>query len=83
MGVLFVVFYISENSVKQAQNLTLSSLSLLIPVVVIWAIISFFFQRRLIFSYSGAKAVTRVQEPEIYNIVENLCISRGLPVPKV
>ena len=83
VGVLFVAFCFSENSVKQAQNLTLSSLSLLIPVVVIWAIISFFFQRRLIFSYSGAKTVTRVQEPEIYNIVENLCISRGLPVPKV
>lgn len=83
VGVLFIAFYFSENSVKQAQNLTLSSLSLLIPVVVIWGIVSFFFQRRLIFSYSGAKAVTRAQEPEIYNIVENLCISRGLPVPKV
>jgi peptidase M48 len=37
----------------------------------------------LMFSFSGAKEVTRKEEPEIYNIVENLCISRGLPTPKI
>lgn len=37
----------------------------------------------MIFSFSGAKPVTRKDEPEIYNIVENLCISRGLPTPNI
>lgn len=83
VGVLFVAFYFSEKSREAAQSLTLDSLSLLIPAVVIWAFISFLFERSLLFSYSGARVVTRAQEPEIYNIVENLCISRGLPVPKV
>lgn len=35
------------------------------------------------FSFSGAKAITRKENPEIYNLVENLCISRGLPTPKI
>ena len=73
----------SEKSLEIARSLTLDSLVLLIPLILIWGVISFLFERRLLFSYSGAKAVTRVQEPEIYNIVENVCISRGLPVPKV
>jgi hypothetical protein len=28
------------------------------------------------FGLSGAKPITRKENPEIYNIVENLCISR-------
>ena len=35
------------------------------------------------FGLSGAKAITRKENPEIYNIVENLCISKWLPVPKI
>jgi len=30
---------------------------------------------------SGAKGVTRAQAPKLYNALENLCISRGLPMP--
>ncbi|MCF7834802.1 M48 family metallopeptidase [Candidatus Gracilibacteria bacterium] len=45
--------------------------------------ISFFFYRKIIFKFSGARELTRKENPEIYNIVENLCISRGLPNPKI
>ncbi len=30
---------------------------------------------------TGAKGVTRAEAPRIYNLLENLCISRGLAVP--
>lgn len=55
----------------------------LLPLIGIWCLISFFFQRQLMFSFSGAQVVTRQQEPQLYNIVENLCISKGLVVPKI
>ena len=35
------------------------------------------------FWLSGAKEITRKDNPEIYNIVENLCISKWLPMPKI
>lgn len=66
-----------------AKTETGGFLVVLAPILMIWLLISFFFERRLMFAFSGAKAVTRKEEPEIYNIVENLCISRGLPVPKI
>lgn len=66
-----------------AYRSAIGILKLLVPVLLIWCVISFIFQRQLVFSFSGARAVTRAEEPEIYNIVENLCISRGLPVPKI
>ncbi len=53
------------------------------PVILIWGIISFFFYREIIFSFSDAHPITRKENPEIYNIVENLCISRGLATPNI
>lgn len=53
------------------------------PVILIRWVLSFLFYRQIIFKFSGAKAITRKENPEIYNIVENLCISKGLPTPKI
>lgn len=55
----------------------------LLPIIIIRGIITFFFQKQIMFGFSGAKELTRKENPEIYNIVENLCISRGLPLPKI
>ncbi len=56
---------------------------LLVPVIIIWFTISMYFHKRLIFKFSGAKEITRKENPEIYNIIENLCISRWLPTVKI
>jgi len=48
----------------------------------IWFLIAWFFHGRMIQMATGAKPVTREQMPKIYNMLENMCISRGLPMPK-
>jgi len=58
-------------------------LSIAFPIMLIWFFIAFAFHRQLIFKFSGAKAIQRKDHPEIFNIVENLCISRGLPTPNI
>ncbi len=32
---------------------------------------------------TGGREVTRQEEPRLYNLLENLCISRGIPMPKL
>jgi heat shock protein HtpX len=32
---------------------------------------------------TGGETVTRQQQPRLYNLLENLCISRGIPMPKL
>lgn len=54
-----------------------------LPIIFLWLFIAILFQRQIIFSFSKAKPITRKEHPEIYNIVENLCISRWLTVPKI
>lgn len=51
-------------------------------LIIRW-IISFCCQRKIMFELSGATPITRKDNPELYNIVENLCISKGLPMPKI
>jgi heat shock protein HtpX len=48
----------------------------------IWFLIAWFMHGRMIQMATGAKPVTREQMPKIYNMLENMCISRGLPMPK-
>ncbi len=47
-----------------------------------WFTIAYFFHSRMIRVATGAKPVTRAQFPKIYNMLENLCISRGITMPR-
>lgn len=50
---------------------------------VIWLLIGYKFHQSIIDSQTGAVGVTRQEEPKLYNLLENLCISRGIPMPKL
>lgn len=48
-----------------------------------WICFSYFSGDKWMLSSAGAIPVTRRDQPEIYRLVENLCITRGLPVPRI
>jgi heat shock protein HtpX len=48
---------------------------------VIWILIAYRFHQSMIDAVTGARVVTRKEEPRLYNILENLCISRGITTP--
>ncbi|MDR3469258.1 MAG: M48 family metallopeptidase [Xanthobacteraceae bacterium] len=50
---------------------------------VAWIAIAYFFHQSLIDAVTGGRDVTRQDQPRLYNLLENLCISRGLPMPKL
>ena len=49
----------------------------------LWVVIAYFFHQSLIDAVTGATDVTRAEEPRLYNLLENLCISRGITMPKL
>jgi len=49
----------------------------------LWIAIAYFFNQRLIDAVTGGREVTRNEEPRLYNLLENLCISRGITMPKL
>ncbi len=48
-----------------------------------WTGVSYFFQESFIQRATGARPVTRMEQPGLYNLLENLCITRGLHMPKL
>src|SRR6201993_3783171 len=50
---------------------------------VAWIVIAYFFHQKMIDAVTGGESVTRQQQPQLYNLLENLCISRGIPMPKL
>ncbi len=47
------------------------------------ALISYYFSDRITLSMSGAQQIDLKSHPELYRIVENLCITAGLPLPRI
>jgi len=44
---------------------------------------SYWWSDKIVLAMSSAKEVKHDENPEIYHLVENLCITAGLPVPKI
>src|SRR5262245_45116177 len=49
----------------------------------LWILIAYKFHQQMIDAVTGGRTVTRREEPRLYNLLENLCISRGITVPKL
>jgi len=49
----------------------------------LWIVIAYFFHQSIVDAVTGGEDVTREQQPRLYNLLENLCISRGIPMPKL
>jgi len=46
-------------------------------------VIAYYFHLSMIDAITGGRQVERKDEPRLYNILENLCISRGITMPKL
>ncbi|MEO5535508.1 MAG: M48 family metallopeptidase [Pseudolysinimonas sp.] len=54
-----------------------------VVVAIGYAVIQYFLATRETLALSGAREVTKADQPRLYRIVENLAITEGLPMPKV
>jgi heat shock protein HtpX len=50
---------------------------------LVWILIAYRFHQALIDAVTGGHEVTRKEQPRLYNLLENLCISRGIPMPRL
>lgn len=62
-----------------------SSLFLYLAVFasIIMSISSYWFSDKIVLSSAGAQLIEKKDNPELYRLVENLCLSSGMPLPKI
>ncbi|WBQ08747.1 M48 family metallopeptidase [Hyphomonadaceae bacterium ML37] len=84
-GALFFVAYSADAPGQQefalALDWTLSAIPFVLVAAGVWFIIAWLGYQRMIDAATGAHTVRRTDEPKLYNLLENLCISRGLTMP--
>src|SRR5216683_1120486 len=49
----------------------------------LWVVIAYYFHQGMIDALTGGREVQRAEAPRLYNILENLSISRGITMPKL
>src|SRR5215470_6297253 len=87
-GALLAEVLLNGNaSVDYYLTAALSDLIKALPFATIgaalWIVIAYFFHQSIIDAVTGGENVTRQEQPRLYNLLENLCISRGIPMPKL
>lgn len=62
-----------------------SSLVLVVAVIfsVTMSFISYWYSDKIVLKMSRAQEIKKEDSPELYRVVENLCITAGLPLPKI
>lgn len=50
---------------------------------VVYSLISYYSSAKIALALAHAQPVEKKDNPQLYNIIENLCITAGLPMPKI
>jgi heat shock protein HtpX len=82
LGVAFEDRDVIPGLIEAARRLP-SYIPVAVVAALIWFAIAYLVNTRMVRMMTGAKPVTRAQEPRLHNLLENLCVSRGLGVPKL
>src|SRR6195256_3534146 len=69
--------------INAALRRTIYSLPWVTIGTIVWILIAYKFHQSMIDAITGGQEVTRQDEPRLYNLLENLCISRGITMPKL
>lgn len=79
--------YIGTSNGQNAMALSNSFLANYWPIVmsgvVIWFLVAYLFHTKMVRRLSHSHSVTRKEEPALYNLLENLCITAGMKMPRL
>ena len=68
---------------RAALDAAVNAIPFVLLGALVWFAIAWIFHQSSIDASMGARPVTRQDEPRLWNLLENLCISRGLTMPSL
>ncbi|MBU4284783.1 M48 family metallopeptidase [Patescibacteria group bacterium] len=84
--ILFSLFFIIIIGLGWFLSYYFDSQSILFFAVgfsVFMSVLSYWYSDKIILAISKARLIKHDENPELYHIVENLCITAGLPLPRI
>jgi len=84
---LAMVYTILAVGLTQSQAEATAGFLTILPYVLIgtglWFLIAWIFHASIIHAATGAKPLERKENMRVYNLLENLCITQGMPMPAI
>ncbi len=76
-----LVFIFGKATGGNASGLSYAGIALIISGIISFG--SYYFSDKMILGMSNAKEIQKKDHPQLFNIVENLCLGEGIPKPKI
>lgn len=83
---LFSIFFIIVIGIGWVFSYVYNTSIILVVAVLfstIMSIVSYWYSDKIVLKMTRAKPISKKDAPELYNIVENLAITAGLPMPRI
>jgi len=78
-----ILFFSSGQDIDQANQYFLQIIPFVLAGVAIWFLIAWAGHNAFIKLSTGAKSLERKENKRVYNLLENICISQGMKMPKL
>lgn len=72
-----------EDMLRDAWRSALEAAPYAVIAVALWLLIAYRFHEMMIDWVTGGREISRQDDARLYNLLENLCISRGIPMPRL
>lgn len=83
LGVVVIIGFMENWMWERTLDPLIQITPIVFAVVGIWFIISYFFHNQMIQQATHAKPLERKENIRVYNLTENLCMTVGMPMPKL
>lgn len=85
LGGVWLVFFILANGDwnPYVHEEFIRTVPLVLGAVALWFLIAFLFHSKMISFAAKSHTLSRKENMRVYNLVENLCMSQGMKMPKV
>ncbi len=85
LGMVYAILYFSQR--QQEVQIVNDTFVRVVPFVIlgttIWFLVAWLIHNSLIRMATGSKPLERIENKRVYNLVENLCISKGMKIPRI
>ena len=85
LGMVYAILYFSQR--QQVVQIVNDTFVRVVPFVIlgttIWFLVAWLIHNSLIRMATGSKPLERIENKRVYNLVENLCISKGMKIPRI
>ena len=79
----FLYFIQRQRDVQVTNEVFVSVIPYVIIGTTVWFLIAWFFHNSLIRMATGSRPLERKENKRVYNLVENLCMSKGMKIPQI